>query len=409
MRSNPVLLPMFAAILTVSVVGADESSDAPVNCQTLTGKVMCGYQGWFRADGDGTGIGWKHWTQNTSRPPAPDNLTVDLWPDLSEYGDDECYRVDLKHADGRIARVYSSDHPATIDRHFDWMAQYGIDGVFMQRFASEVVRSHHGPSLDSVLSHAVTAANKHGRAISLMYDLSGLRAGEVDSVRDDWLRLEAEMNLTGQQSYLHHRGAPVVSIWGIGFNDGRGYSLQECDDLVTWFKSQGCTVMIGVPSFWREGIRDATDDPLLHRLVQKADIISPWSVGRYATPQQASRHADQVWAADRQWCEQRGLDYFPVAFPGFSWHNMKPDSKSNVIPRLGGDFLWSQVVGAHKAGAKMLYVAMFDEVDEATAIFKCTNDPPIGDGYQMITYEGLPSDHYLKLVGKAGKLMRQAD
>ena len=54
----------------------------------------------------------------------------------------------------------------------------------------------------------------------------------------------------------------------------------------------------------------------------------------------------------------------------------------------------------------MLYVAMFDEVDEGTAIFKCTNDPPTCDGAAFLTYEGLPSDHYLKLVGDAGKLLR---
>jgi hypothetical protein len=54
----------------------------------------------------------------------------------------------------------------------------------------------------------------------------------------------------------------------------------------------------------------------------------------------------------------------------------------------------------------MLYVAMFDEVDEGTAIFKCTNQPPAGDGVQFLTYEGLPGDHYLRLTGLAGKVIR---
>ena len=38
----------------------------------------------------------------------------------------------------------------------------------------------------------------------------------------------------------------------------------------------------------------------------------------------------------------------------------------NSIPRLKGQFLWSQIVANKKAGADMLYIAMFDEVDEAT-------------------------------------------
>jgi len=49
---------------------------------------------------------------------------------------------------------------------------------------------------------------------------------------------------------------------------------------------------------------------------------------------------------------------------------------------------------------------MFDEVDEATAIFKCTNDPPVGEGVSFLTYEGLPSDFYLRLTGLGGQLLR---
>ena len=51
----------------------------------------------------------------------------------------------------------------------------------------------------------------------------------------------------------------------------------------------------------------------------------------------------------------------------------------------------------------MLYIAMFDEVNEGTAIFKCTNDVVSGC---FCTYEGLPSDHYLVLAGKAARLFR---
>ena len=54
----------------------------------------------------------------------------------------------------------------------------------------------------------------------------------------------------------------------------------------------------------------------------------------------------------------------------------------------------------------MIYVAMFDEVDEGTAIFKCTNEPPVGEGVAFLTYEGLPSDFYLRLTGQGGRLLR---
>ena len=75
------------------------------------------------------------------------------------------------------------------------------------------------------------------------------------------------------------------------------------------------------------------------------------------------------------------------------------------IPRLGGRFLWSQCVNARRAGARSLYVAMFDEIDEGTAIFKVRNDPPTGAS-PFVTEPGVPSDHYLWLSGAAGRLLK---
>jgi len=92
-------------------------------------------------------------------------------------------------------------------------------------------------------------------------------------------------------------------------------------------------------------------------------------------------------------------------FPGFSWHNMY-GNPSDQIPRQRGRFLWSQFYEAKRAGVAMVYVAMFDEVDEGTAIFKCANDVPVGQKSKFITFEGLPSDFYLKLVAKGTKLIR---
>jgi len=76
------------------------------------------------------------------------------------------------------------------------------------------------------------------------------------------------------------------------------------------------------------------------------------------------------------------------------------------IPRQRGEFLWSQLYGAKRAGASMLYVAMFDEMDEGTAIFKCSNEVPVGQTSKFVTYDGLPSDFYLKLVGAGTKMLR---
>jgi hypothetical protein len=48
----------------------------------------------------------------------------------------------------------------------------------------------------------------------------------------------------------------------------------------------------------------------------------------------------------------------------------------------------------------MVYAAMFDKVDEATAIFKCSQQSPTGQ-LRLITEKGVSTDHYLWLTGQA--------
>src|SRR6516164_3052488 len=68
------------------------------------GRVMCGYQGWFRAEGDGSGGGWSHYSEHGSL--APTTLHPDFWPDVSEY--ETTYPTVLTNADGSTVRVFSS-------------------------------------------------------------------------------------------------------------------------------------------------------------------------------------------------------------------------------------------------------------------------------------------------------------
>jgi hypothetical protein len=385
------------------------ASNRGVDVSTLTGKVMCGYQGWFAAEGDGAGRGWVHYSKRGRFEPG--RCTIDLWPDVSELDPDEKYPTAFRHKDGSVAHVFSSYNRKTVLRHFRWMKKHGIDGAFVQRFATSVVRS--GTKTlrhrNVVLAHCREGANLEGRAYAVMYDLSGLKAGEMKLVIEDWKLLVDRMRITKDKAYLRHKGRPVVAVWGIGFSDGRKYTLDECMRLVEFLKRDGSygpnTVMLGIPTWWRELKRDCVGDRKVHDIILKADIVSPWTVGRYRDPAGVARHATGCWKPDVEWCRARGKDYLPVVFPGFSWHNMKTDSKLDAIPRLGGRFLWKQYAEAKRSGATMIYQAMFDEVDEATAIFKCTSDPPVGAS-PFLTYDNLPPDHYLWLVGEGARMLR---
>jgi hypothetical protein len=124
------------------------------------------------------------------------------------------------------------------------------------------------------------------------------------------------------------------------------------------------------------------------------------------------RYRDLI-LGDIRWCKENKIDYVPCVTPGFSWHNLSkfefPNDIKPVgsIPRQGGRFYWQQISTAINAGATMLYIAMFDEVNEGTAIFKCSDTPPVSEVAQFITMDGKPSDTYLWLTGEAGKMLRK--
>jgi hypothetical protein len=392
----------FLPIILLSTGGLLHAADPG----TLHGKVMCGYQGWFATPADESGVGWKHYGFN-----KPGQCQIDQWPDVSELDADERFDTPLKHADGTTAQVFSSAHPKTVRRHFEWMREHGIDGVFLQRFGAPLKDERHRKHNDTVLKNVRDSAKATGRTWALMYDLSGLKVGEIESVViSDLKRLTSELRITDDTIYQHHRGKPVISVWGIGFNDGRDYTLDECDALLRFLRDRGFTVMAGVPWHWRTLKGDATVDLKLHDVLRGADIISPWAVGRYGTPKDAEFRINAVHETDVAWCAQHGKDYLPVIFPGFSWRNLKKsrgeEAQLNAITRLGGNFLWTQARERISKGSKMIYVAMFDELDEGTAIFKTTSNAPVGaEGFVVEPH--IKPDHYLRLTGLIGKALRK--
>lgn len=128
--NNVLILMLISSILQQTAFALPKENvlkpyDGPsvpgVDPNTLTGKVMTGYQGWFNCEGDGANLGWTHWARDRNKAFGPGNVTVDLWPDVSEYDDDELYATAFTYEDGTPAKTFSSHNRKTVIRHFRWM------------------------------------------------------------------------------------------------------------------------------------------------------------------------------------------------------------------------------------------------------------------------------------------------
>lgn len=428
----------------------DFSKDDIASYDTYEGLIMAGYQGWFCAgDSDCAHGSFYHYQGEGQKfRPGPLRNTIDLWPDVSEY--DKTYETpDFVYPSGKKAKVYSAYDRSTVFLHFKWMKEYGLDGVFMQRFLSETCgNSSTGKAhFNKVLDNAMEASNEYHRAISIMYDLSGSNQDGIKNMVEDARNLYEKYDLgtrNKQKYYLYENGKPLLAIWGVGFS-GRTYD-QYLPDAIRKLKEIGFSIMLGVPTYWRTGSSDthlkgSQEYQILMDLIAEAEVIMPWFVGRY-NPASYSGFTPNI-AADIKWANEHGVKYAPLCYPGYADRNMHP--ANSVMDRSRGKFYWNQLSYCIGAGAKMIYVAMFDEIDEGTAIYKILNkkDVPdntpsnsyyvnyIGGNYSTssslrtglsgndfskkaedlsVVFQGiendLPTDHYLWLTGVARSMLR---
>jgi len=381
-----------------------------VDPTTLDRKLLMGYQGWFACPSDGSPMNrWVHWFSSST--PTAENATVDFWPDTSELDPDELFPTGMTMPDGSPAYVYSAFNEKTVARHFKWMKENNLDGVFLQRFCSELSNPSNFAWRNGVTLNVKRGAEAYGRVFAIMYDISGQNASTlISTLTNDWNYLVNTLHITDSPAYIRHHGKPVLAIWGFGFTDRPG-TPDDCLFLVNYFKSAGLTVMGGVPTYWRTLDRDSQTDPAWANAYRAFDIISPWAVGRFSNLSGADSFRTSVIIPDLADTQQHGIEYMPVLFPGFSWHNLKPEYPLNQIPRNGGAFYWRQVYNAVAAHCTMLYGAMFDEMNEGTSMFKMAPtaaELPAQGTFVPLNIDGqfVPSDWYLRLADQASRMLR---
>jgi hypothetical protein len=228
---------------------------------------------------------------------SPQACTFDIWPDLSEFTPEERYPSPFKFADGKTADLFSSVQPQTVRRHFRWMKDYGIDGAMLQRFAVGLGKGRGAESLDVVLRNCTEAAVAEGRSLTVMYDLSGLTPDKFPMVAADWRR-------PGRRRPRRSNPAPSI------IKASRSWPC-------------GASASRIAPRPWRNGaLSSPTSRPRAPRscsacrptgansrttasptrpstaLLRQADILSPWTVGRYGDPKGAANLAAKVWQPD---------------------------------------------------------------------------------------------------------------
>lgn len=405
-----VLLASLGIRADQATTGSNRTNLAEVvDTTSLRGKVMCGYQGWFRCPGDAASMGWIHWSRDSKRI-ATNLLTFEMWPDVSEYTAAERFAAPgFTHADGRPAELFSSDHSATVLRHFEWMRDYGLDGAWLQHFLVDLpggLQPNRYPSRRRVLEHVRPAALRTGRVWALSYDIAAMPTDRIFEVlTSDWKRMVDE-RVTADPRYLHHEGWPVVQIWGFYYRNEQNLMTADlASRLLDFFKTPGpyAAFLVGGGDWnWRRN-----PDPAWQAFYRRFGAYCPWNIGNYTIDPAGLKHAStQYWAEDKRDCESRGTFWIPVIYPGFSWDNlMRQPPGTSTIPRRQGRFLWEQFQELSRLGVDSVYVAMFDEVDEGTAIFKVTSSPPTQGHF--VGYDGLPSDWYLRLAGEGARMLRE--
>ncbi|MGA5302672.1 discoidin domain-containing protein [Nucisporomicrobium flavum] len=361
----------------------------------VVGAVTAGYQGWFSCPGDGAPIGgWWHWSRDRFQPPSPSNTTIVSWPDLSDV--DHGYPTAYPNlGNGQPARSFSSYDQQTVDTHFRWMREHGIDTAALQRFNPF---GDEGPTRDAMTVKVRAAAEATGRKFYVMYDVTGWTSMQ-SQLKQDW---SAKMSAhTASPAYARQNGRPVVCVWGFGFDDpGRPFEPAACLDVIAWLKAQGCYVIGGVPTWWRQGINDSRAG--FSEVYHAFHAISPWMVGRAATPDDLDSYYANVNVGDMADCAAHGIDYLPCVLPG----------DLSAGHRRHGDYYWRSIYNMVRLGAQGLYVSMFDEFNEGNQIAKTAVSAawvPAGSGIRALDEDGTAcsADYYLRLTADGARMLRK--
>jgi hypothetical protein len=174
-----------------------------IDTTTLNGKVLCGYQGWFNTPSDAAEIGYSHWSRDPFGVTSA-TVTVDYWPEIPEYDPADLQLVSgMTLSTSQPAYLYSSYRRGATLKHFQWMREYGIDGVFLSRFVGATTYPKYFRMANMVLNHVREGCHVKGRTWAMMYDVSGTWPGmSTADLINDWKFLCDQVHVRQDLRYL---------------------------------------------------------------------------------------------------------------------------------------------------------------------------------------------------------------
>ncbi|KXN83155.1 Serine/threonine-protein kinase-transforming protein raf [Leucoagaricus sp. SymC.cos] len=335
---QPLPIPLHTKSSAPEGVRALKQSDP----STIQDKFLVQYVGCYACPGDGVPLrqghhGWRNWFDH--RSPDTKHPYVDLFPDVSSYSPSELYPVPWLTTNEQTF-LFSSRNPITVQRHFHWMAEHGVDGAFLYRWAGwfgegqNIWRSLN----DEMIDHVLEAAEKEGRVFAIEYDVYKVSVSDValaDVLEQDWQNFVYEKGLLNSPNYLRENGKPVISLKHLGWHDA-SHTPTLVRSIVAMFRRitpGGAYIIAYLPTCWRTLKVDADpNSELLDVWLNEFDAICP----NINAGNGEIMKVDVDFIRKRLEGGQRTIDYIPSVHPGES-KNLLPQSDKCKFMALDED------------------------------------------------------------------------
>ncbi|CAL8580662.1 hypothetical protein XPA_006382 [Xanthoria parietina] len=395
----PKIIAAAAVLFACNVLGGapQVALSTAVDASHLQGKVLFGYQGFFRRPGQGN----DHWMIKFGEipgPSTPGDVQFDMFPAVEQYPQECLFTTNFLLPDRSKAQLFESNCTGVVDTHFRWMQENSIDGILVQRFYGQFEDA----SFLQLLQQIRTAAEKYGRSFAVEYDLSPIASSDfsnvVPSLLNDYTHNIAP--LITSPAYLHQDGRPVLELWGFGIDKNK-LSAPDCAAIFHALRSANPNpyVVLGVQWDWAF---DRTQNPDYYNVYLQADVIQPWAVGPYNDPTSYEGFYQRTSIPDKALTDRLGIKYAPSITPGGSARNREGKGKP-LGNRYNGSYYEAQL--KHMLDLKPFFVfgAMFDEFPESSQVIATLTQsevPPAANPGFLGIDDGMDHNYYLQLAGR---------